>query len=68
MKKHWRTIFFVFGVAAVVLMLLTFDADWNRVREVLSEAGIWFPEKIRQCPEPGPACLRHTVCQEQENV
>ena len=43
MKKHWRTIFFFFGVAAVVLMLLTFDADWNRVKEVLSDAGIWFP-------------------------
>ena len=43
MKKGWRTIFFLFGLAAVVLMLLTFDADWNRVREVLSQAGIWFP-------------------------
>ena len=43
MKKHWRTIFFLFGLAAVVLMLLTFDADWNRVKEVLSDAGIWFP-------------------------
>ena len=43
MKKRWQNIFFVFGVAAVVLMLLTFDADWNRVREVLSDAGIWFP-------------------------
>ena len=43
MKKHWRDIFFVCGVAAVVLMLITFDADWNRVKEVLSDAGIWFP-------------------------
>ena len=43
MKKGWRTIFFLFGLAAVVLMLLTFDADWNRVKEVLSDAGIWFP-------------------------
>ena len=43
MKRHWRTIFFLFGLAAVVLMLLTFDADWTRVKEVLSEAGIWFP-------------------------
>ena len=43
MKKHWRDIFFVCGIAAVVLMLLTFDADWNRVKEVLSAAGIWFP-------------------------
>jgi len=43
MKKGWRTIFFLFGLAAVVIMLLTFDADWIRVREVLSQAGIWFP-------------------------
>lgn len=43
MKKHWRDIFFICGVAAVVLMLITFDADWNRVKEVLSAAGIWFP-------------------------
>ena len=43
MKKRWQTLFFLFGVAAVVLMLLTFDADWVRVREVLSQAGIWFP-------------------------
>ena len=43
MKKRWQTLFFLFGVAAVVLMLLTFDADWTRIREVLSEAGIWFP-------------------------
>ena len=43
MKKHWRDIFFLCGVAAVVLMLITFDADWNRVKEVLSAAGIWFP-------------------------
>ena len=43
MKKRWQTLFFLFGVAAVVLMLLTFDADWVRVREVLSQAGMWFP-------------------------
>ena len=43
MKKHWRNIFFLCGVVAVVLMLLTFDADWNRVKEVLAQAGIWFP-------------------------
>lgn len=43
MKKGWQTIFFLFGLAAVVLMLLTFDADWARVKEVLGQAGIWFP-------------------------
>ena len=43
MKQRWRNIFFLCGVAAVVLMLFTFDADWTRVREVLAQAGIWFP-------------------------
>ena len=43
MKKCWRTIFFLSGVAAVVLMLLTFEADWSRVKEVIAQAGIWFP-------------------------
>ena len=43
MKKRWQTIFFLSGVAAVVLMLLTFDADWTRVKEVIGQAGIWFP-------------------------
>ena len=43
MKKRWQTIFFLSGVAAVVLMLLTFDADWARVKEVIGQAGIWFP-------------------------
>lgn len=43
MTKCWRSIFFLCGVLAVVLMLLTFDADWTRIREVLAQAGIWFP-------------------------
>ncbi|MBO4269056.1 MAG: flippase-like domain-containing protein [Bacteroidaceae bacterium] len=43
MKRRWRNIFFLSGVAAVVLMLLTFDTDWNRIKDVLSQAGIWFP-------------------------
>jgi len=43
MKQRWRNIFFLCGVAAVVLMLFTFDTDWSRVREVLAQAGIWFP-------------------------
>ena len=43
MNKRWRNIFFLCGVAAVVLMLLSFDADWIRVKEVLAQAGIWFP-------------------------
>ena len=58
MKKGWRTIFFLFGLAAVVLMLLTFDADWNRVKEVLSDAGIWFNLKRRLLITPSVSELR----------
>lgn len=43
MRKRWRNIFFLSGLAAVILMLVFFDADWNQVRSVLSQAGIWFP-------------------------
>lgn len=43
MKNRWRNIFFVCGVVAVAIMLLTFDSDWAHVAHVLSDAGIWFP-------------------------
>ena len=43
MNKRWRNIFFLCGVAAVVIMLLTLDTDWSRIKEVMSQAGIWFP-------------------------
>lgn len=43
MKKRWRNIFFLCGLAAVVIMLLTMKSDWHQVRDVLTQAGIWFP-------------------------
>jgi len=43
MKNRWRNIFFLCGIVAVVIMLLTIDSDWNHVLDVLSDAGIWFP-------------------------
>ncbi|MGI6757439.1 MAG: lysylphosphatidylglycerol synthase transmembrane domain-containing protein [Bacteroidaceae bacterium] len=43
MNRRWSNIFFLFGVAAVIVMLLTFDTDWAQLRSVLSDAGIWFP-------------------------
>lgn len=43
MNRRWSNIFFLFGVAAVIVMLLTFDTDWTQLRSVLSDAGIWFP-------------------------
>lgn len=43
MNRRWSNIFFLFGVAAVIVMFLTFDTDWAQLRSVLSDAGIWFP-------------------------
>lgn len=43
MKNRWRNIFFLCGLVAVAIMLLTFDSDWAHLLEVLSCAGIWFP-------------------------
>ncbi len=42
MKKKYRNIFFLFGIAAVVIMLLTFDVTWAKVWHDLCTAGWWF--------------------------
>lgn len=43
MNSKWRNFFFIFGIAATLLMLLTFDSSWDQVRQMLSKAGLWFP-------------------------
>lgn len=43
MDRRWRNFFFIFGIAATLLMLLTFDSSWNQVYRMLSKAGLWFP-------------------------
>lgn len=43
MKKRWRNLFFVFGLAAVIVMLLTMKSDWPQVCSVLAQAGLLFP-------------------------
>ena len=46
MSRRWRNIFFVFGLAAIVLMLLTFDSTWEDIRGVIGRAGLWLPAVI----------------------
>ena len=43
MKKNWRNFFLWFGIAAIVLMLCTFDMDYSELWVNLLRAGRWFP-------------------------
>lgn len=43
MSSKWRNIFLLFGIAAVVIMLFTFDMQWEEVWNNLKRAGYWFP-------------------------
>lgn len=43
MSKKWNNIFFFFGLAAIVIMLLTFDSNYSDIIQVLQHAGIFFP-------------------------
>ena len=42
-SANYRNIFLLIGVAAVVVMLLTFDMSWSQVWHHVRRAGIWFP-------------------------
>ena len=42
MSNKARNIFFVIGIVAIVVMLLTFDVSFSMVLENLSMAGYWF--------------------------
>lgn len=42
MKPLLRNIFFLLGVAAVAVMLLTFDMDYEQLWQHISRAGWWF--------------------------
>ncbi len=46
MSSKWRNIFLLFGLAAVVIMLFTFDMQWGEVWHDLKRAGYWFPMVI----------------------
>lgn len=43
MNNKWRNIFLLFGLAAVIIMLFTFDMQWEEVWNNLKRAGYWFP-------------------------
>ena len=42
MKKCYRNIFFVLGLIAIIVMLLTFDVDYNEIWYNVRRAGWWF--------------------------
>ncbi|MGP1475903.1 MAG: lysylphosphatidylglycerol synthase transmembrane domain-containing protein, partial [Phocaeicola sp.] len=43
MKNKYRNIFLLFGIAAIIIMLLSFDMDYKEVWHNLKRAGYWFP-------------------------
>lgn len=46
MKDKARNIFWFFGIFAIVVMLCTFDMDYQELWQNLRKAGIWFPAVI----------------------
>ena len=40
---RYRNVFLLIGVAAIVVMLLTFDMSWSEVWHHVRRAGVWFP-------------------------
>lgn len=43
MKRSHRNIFFLIGIVAIVIMLFTFDMNYDEVLDNLKRAGLWFP-------------------------
>jgi len=46
MSARYRNFFFLVGVVATVIMLLSFDMPWNEVLVHVRRAGIWFPAVV----------------------
>lgn len=46
MKDKVRNVFWFFGIFAIVVMLCTFDMDYQELWQNLRKAGIWFPAVI----------------------
>ncbi len=46
MKSKYRNIFLVFGLAAIVLMLCTFDMQYDELLSNLRRAGAWLPAVV----------------------
>ena len=43
MKPLFRNLFLLFGIGAIVVMLCTFDVDWNALRNRLPQAIAYLP-------------------------
>lgn len=43
MKPLYRNLFLLFGIAAIVVMLLTFDVDYTQLWDNLARAGMYLP-------------------------
>lgn len=43
MKNKYRNIFLWFGIAAIAVMLFTFDVSYATLADSIKRAGIWFP-------------------------
>lgn len=43
MKNKYRNIFILFGIAAIVIMFLTFDMEYEELWNNLKRAGMWLP-------------------------
>ena len=46
MKSKYRNIFLIFGIVAIVIMLLTFDLESDDLWNNLKRAGLWLPAVI----------------------
>ena len=46
MSGKYRNIFLWFGIAAIVVMLCTFDVEYDELKRSLLRAGVWFPVAI----------------------
>ena len=46
MKNKYRNIFLIFGIVAVVIMLCTFDMEYDELWSNLKRAGMWLPAVI----------------------
>lgn len=46
MKSKYRNIFLIFGIVAIVVMLCTFDMEYDELLVNLRRAGIWLPAVV----------------------
>ena len=46
MKNKYRNIFLIFGIVAIIIMLCTFDMEYDELWDNLKKAGMWLPAVI----------------------